>query len=338
MRRTGTTGVQARRRGCGCASRRLTLYQLGTVRPMHQMVLERVLPCVVGADRRDGRLVDGGGVAALLLVGGFGHGVGRAVAYRKYRTRIDARKAATWAGRVRSLCSCSDEAAGSSLSAVNVQRYDEVRWVGAGGQEGGEAWAARGGRQEALLCIALSSAAGLCSMQPWPAGLFELLPLQLLCGVWMRASASPSCHASSQGTLHYISCCRATWESSPAPVVIVGGGSPGGPNGRTSNGELERGAEAPQVVTSHSGGLGRAGRRWRGSRRVAAAATRPPRPPSLPCLEHSTCHPVHGRMHAPPSAQANVPCKHLCRTDGQEPGTRWPRALCSVLRETQIVY
>lgn len=173
MRRTGTTGVQARRRGCGCASRRLTLYQLGTVRPMHQMVLERVLPCVVGADRRDGRLVDGGGVAALLLVGGFGHGVGRAVAYRKYRTRIDARKAATWAGRVRSLCSCSDEAAGSSLSAVNVQRYDEVRWVGAGGQEGGEAWAARGGRQEALLCIALSSAAGLCSMQPWPAGLFE---------------------------------------------------------------------------------------------------------------------------------------------------------------------
>jgi len=162
--------------------------------------------------------------------------------------------------------------------------------------------------------------------------------LQLLCGVWMRASASPSCHASSQGTLHYISCCRATWESSPAPVVIVGGGSPGGPNGRTSNGELERGAEAPQVVTSHSGGLGRAGRRWRGSRRVAAAATRPPRPPSLPCLEHSTCHPVHGRMHAPPSAQANVPCKHLCRTDGQEPGTRWPRALCSVLRETQIVY
>lgn len=49
----------------------LTIYQIRAVRTVHQMVLERVLPRMIGTDGRDGALIDSSG---LLLLGGLGHG------------------------------------------------------------------------------------------------------------------------------------------------------------------------------------------------------------------------------------------------------------------------
>lgn len=66
----GAGGPTALKPG-GADWRLLTVYQLGAVRPVHEVVLERVLPRMVGANGRDGRLVDGRG---LLLRGGLGHG------------------------------------------------------------------------------------------------------------------------------------------------------------------------------------------------------------------------------------------------------------------------